>query len=205
MALPREALLWWEHWNQKNPTAKIDLSRMERVRYRCQTDHAFLAKCLGYADFIPEVHDEVWNFFLHKDPSIQPFAKFAAQVEGTHDRALFLPRNCFKSTANMVDIVQYIICWPDIRILLVTPNEDLGKKFLKELQAHFKRDKDGSPKLIRNDYTGEESLSLFQLAFPEFCVQGNVPTTTFTVPCRSSANIKEETIEYAGVETSQSG
>jgi predicted phage terminase large subunit-like protein len=171
---------------------------MEKVRDKCQSDHAFLAKCLGYTKFEPEVHGEVWDFFLKKDPSLS-FEEFAKADLSTHDRALFLPRNGYKSTANMVDVVQIIICWVNITILIVTGKEQLGLDFIGEIRGHFERQKDGEPRNI------EGQRSLFQLAFPEFCIDGSGPRASFLVPCRTAPNIKEDTVQFAGVETSQSG
>jgi predicted phage terminase large subunit-like protein len=198
MALPKAALQWWDEWFRKNPKSRISTDDLEKYRLKCITDHAFLAKTLGYNDFIPEVHGEVWDFYVKKDPAI-PFKQFALADKSTHDRALFIPRNCFKSTSNMIDMVQWIICWPNIRILLVTSTEDLGKKFLTEVQSHFRRQDDGDPRLI------DGKPSFFQLLFPEFCIEGKNPITTFTVPCRTEVNMKEATVESCGVETAQSG
>lgn len=198
MPVPKEAQLWWDIWNRKHPDEKIDPATMEKVRARCQTDHAFLAKCLGYLKFDPKVHGEVWDFFLKKDSSV-PFEDFAVADKSTHDRALFLPRNGYKSTANMVDVVQFIINWPNITILIVTGKEQLGLDFIGEIRGHFERQKDGEPRVL------EGQRSLFQLAFPEFCIDGAGPRASFLVPCRTAPNIKEDTVQFAGVETSQSG
>jgi phage terminase large subunit-like protein len=141
----------------------------------------------------------MWDFFLHKDPDVQPFKKFAEADTSTHDRALFLPRNGYKSTGNMVDVVQTIICWPDISILIVTGKEDLGRDFIGEIRRHFERQDDGQPRPI------DDQFSAFQLAFPEFCIDGEGLKDSFTVPCRKAINVKEETIQFAGVETSMSG
>jgi phage terminase large subunit-like protein len=196
---PKEVLHYWSDWNKKHPDLPLDPKVMEIVRRRCQTEHAFLAQCLGYSKFDPSVHGEMWKFFVQKDPDVQPFEKFATADTSTHDRALFLPRNGYKSTGNMVDVVQYVICWPDIAILIVTGKEDLGRDFIGEIRRHFERQDSGEPRII------EEKFSVFQLAFPEFCVNGGGPKDSFTVPCRKAINVKEETVQFAGVETSMSG
>lgn len=199
MPAPKAALQWWAEWNKQHPkNEQINPSDMEKVRYRLQTDHAYLAKALGHKGFVPEIHDEVWNFFLKKDPTI-PFEDFAKADTKTHDRLLLLARNGYKSTANMVDVVQSIICWPNIAILIITGTEDLGVKFVGQVKAYFERQEDGEPKLV------DEKYSLFQLAFPEFCLSQKGLKGSFVVPCRTETNIKEPTLESAGVETSLSG
>jgi predicted phage terminase large subunit-like protein len=170
---------------------------LEAERERCKTDHAFLAECLGYTKFVKQ-HDEVWKFFIQKNPKIQPFEKFAVADTDTHDRALFLPRNGLKSTANIVDIVQFMICWPEIEILLVTGVDEVGRTFVGEIKAHFERTSDGFPRVING------KPSKFQQLFPKFCVDGEGAKDTFTLPSRS-AGVREPTIQFAGIETSMSG
>ena len=197
--VPKGTIEYWKRF--KNPDGKIglDVEKMTEVRRRCYTDHAFLAKCVGYTRFEPAVHGEVWAFWTQKNPDIG-FEEWALQDKTTHDRLLLQPRNGFKSTTNMVDKAQYIICWPDISILFIVGKEDRGREFLGELKGYFERQDDGLPKIINGEY------SLFQLAFPEFCVDGIGKADTFTVPCRTATEgARQSTISFAGVETSMSG
>lgn len=191
MKVPSPVITYWEAHG-------LDVAQMTRVRERCCTDLAFLAKCLGYAKFSDGVHREVFDFFLKKDPS-QDFEAYALKDLETHDRLLLLPRSGYKSTADIVDSVQYCICWPDITILLITGKDDLGRDFIGELKGHFERQDCGDPKLINAE------ASLFQLAFPEHCIDGEGPKDSFTTPARQNPNIKEATFQFGGVETAMSG
>ena len=76
----------------------------------------FLAQLLGYSEITERTHREVCQFFVQKDPSIANFREFAEADTDQHDRLLWLPRGGFKSSLNIVDCVQYIVCWPDIRL-----------------------------------------------------------------------------------------
>lgn len=183
-----------KYWKDKG----LDEQQMRDVRHRCKTDGAFLAQCLGYNKFDPAVHTEVWQLFVQKDGSV-PFEEFAKRDETTHDRMLLLPRGGFKSTADMVDSVQYIINWPDITILFITGKQDLGRDFLAETKGHFERQDDGQPRLI------DDKSSAFQLAFPEHCIDGAGPADSFTTPARKATNLKEATLQFGGVETAMSG
>lgn len=187
-----------KYWFDRN----LDPVKMTEIRWRCYHDLAFLAECLGYSRFEVEVHGEVWGFFLKKDPTVQPFEKFALSDKTSHDRLLLLPRGGFKSTADIVDMVQYIICWPDIAILIITAKDDLGSDFLGETRGHFVRKEDGSPKEI------EGKRSVFQQAFPEFCVDKVGPKSWFHCPASSyryPEDRKEPTIFFGGVETDMTG
>lgn len=199
MTCPKEARQWWAEWNKSHPKHRVSLHEVEETRRKAQTDHAFLAKLLGYNKFQPEVHDEMWKFFVQKNPDIQPFETFALADTSTHDRLLLLPRNGFKSTGKCVDCVQFIICWPDITYLKVAGKEAIGQDFIDEIRGHFERQDDGTPRLVRGKY------SEFQLAFPEFCTDGKSKAKAWTTPARRAVSIKEETIQFCGVETSQSG
>jgi phage terminase large subunit-like protein len=198
--IPSTVLTYWKKFKKPDGTIGLNLDLMKTIRLRCYTDHAYLAKCLGYTRFEPSVHDEVWAFWLKKNPDIQPFEDFALTDLSTHDRALFQPRNGFKSTQNMVDACQYILCWPDISILFVVGKEERGLEFLGEVKGYFERQDDGLPRVINNEY------SLFQLAFPDFCTDGLGKAKSFTVPCRTAVEgARQPTISFAGVETSMSG
>ena len=198
--IPNDVLQYWKKFKNPDGSVGLDARKMEAVRNKCYTDLSFLAKCVGYTRFEPTVHDEVWDFWTKKDPEIQPFEAFALADKATHERLLLEPRNGFKSTTNMVDIAQYVICWPDISILIVVGKEDRGREFLSEVKGYFERQDDGKPKIINGEY------SLFQLAFPEFCVDGVGKVEKFTVPCRTATEgARQPTISFAGVETSMSG
>src|SRR3569832_2052208 len=94
-----------------------DANYREMLQYLCQTDLFFLAKeILGYRDVTEETHREVADTFLKKDPK----RSIREQADPCHVRLLLLPRGTFKSTFNICDTVQYIICWPDIAILVLT-------------------------------------------------------------------------------------
>ena len=198
--VPKTTLNYWKTFKNPDKSVGLDAAKMTAVRDKCYTDHSFLAKSLGCTKFVPEVHGEIWDFWVHKNPEIQPFETFALADTYTHERALFEPRNGFKSTASMIDSCQYIICWPDISILFVVGKEDRGREFLGEVKGYFERQDDGKPRIINGAY------SLFQLAFPEFCVDGKGKSDSFSVPNRTAVEgARQPTLSFAGVETSMSG
>jgi predicted phage terminase large subunit-like protein len=129
-----------------------DLTEAERnqLRYRCQTDLFFLAKEVLGKDITERTHRAVTDFFVKKDPT-----KTIAQQSSIKERMIWYPRGSYKSTLNICDCVQWIICFPDIRILVLTGADDLATAFVDELKDYFVLD--GEP-------------TTFQELFPELCL-----------------------------------
>lgn len=198
--VPQYVKDYWKTFVNPDKSVGLKESTMMEIRRRCLIEHAFFAKCVGYTKFEPTVHDEMWAFWVQKTGADVDFETFANGITETHTRFLAAPRNGFKSTTNMIDKAQWIINFPDISILFVVGKEDRGREFLAELKGYFERQDDGTPKIVNGEY------SLFQLAFPEFCVNGKRYADSFTVPCRTTAEgARQPTISFAGVETSMSG
>src|SRR4029077_13986256 len=114
-----------------------------RLRHRCQTDGFWLAKeVLGYRYF-SKCHEELFStpekdgFFVLKNPSCASFKYFAEADNGLHDRLLFLSRGGFKSTADIVDVIQYFLCWASIRINIMTGTVSLAEEFTGIIKGHF--------------------------------------------------------------------
>lgn len=111
------------------PTLK---DKRAELRHRAQTDLFFLGKnVLGY-DLVERVHKPVCDFFVHKDPR-----RSIAEQDNVKERLLLDPRLHFKTTIDACDIIQWIICFPDIRILLMSGKEDNAKDMLHEVGAAF--------------------------------------------------------------------
>jgi phage terminase large subunit-like protein len=140
------------------------------LRHRAQTDGFWLAKeVLGYTQF-SDCHQELFStpekegFFTLKDPSYPTFKEFAEADKGLHDRLVFLCRGGFKSTADIVDTIQYFLAWPSIRVNVMTGTASLSEEFTGVIKGHFTLNEDGSPKTHDNG-----KLRLVQILFPEHC------------------------------------
>jgi hypothetical protein len=128
------------YWKQ----FKLTYEQGTALRQRAKTDLFFLTKdLLGWNDLTERTHKEVTDFFVQKDPSFPTFKDFAQQYVGKRNRLLLLPRNGFKSVINVSDCVQYIICWPDITMVIITETLELATAFIDELKAHFTLTEDG--------------------------------------------------------------
>jgi hypothetical protein len=157
------------------------------MRLECQTDHIFLAHRLGYLKVIERVHRPVARLFVQKNPALS--------IEQQAENKPFLhldPRGTFKSTLSIVDIAQWIICFPDCAICLLTATKPLAAAITGEIADHFVKAKDAAP-------------TDFQLLFPEFCITPREKMVgEFTAPNRKTTR-KEATVMSFSIETSISG
>jgi phage terminase large subunit-like protein len=163
----------------------MDKERLKELRYKARTDLYWLAKnLLDNKDLIERVHRPVCEFFVHKDRS----RSFADQ-DTSKERLLLDPRGHFKTTLDVADCFQWIINFPDIRILIMTGKRELAELMLRQLKEHFQF----NPKVRE--------------LFPEFCPPMNADfgnTTEFSVPNRKGGG-KEPTVMISSGESVKAG
>jgi hypothetical protein len=123
---------------------EIDVARLEddsayreTIRWRMQTDLFWLAKyALGYDKLTTEWHQPVADVFVKKDPR-KPFEQQTRQRR----RILLLPRKTYKTTFNICDGVQWILCFPEIAIMAMCASNSsdapLADAFVAEMASHF--------------------------------------------------------------------
>lgn len=219
-------------------SSEFDALRLEVARYRfmAQTNLFFLGRVLGYSKltdheyewFNPQTklwethntHEEICNqFFVQKDPAtfgtFEAFAHDADAKNMLKTRLLLVPRGGFKSSMNMADCVQWIICWPEVTIGILTGKLGLADDFVGEVKAHFTLDENFEtkgqrydnfrPRMLKNKLTGKQTVSMFQVLFPEHCVKPDEGKgTEFQTPA-CTAGDKEPTIRATGIEQSLAG
>lgn len=184
------------HWS-KHRQAVLDQYGYDLIkegltlRHRCQTDGYWLAKdILNYGDF-GKCHEELFSapgregFFVLKDPSFKDFKTFALQDKGLHDRMLMLPRGGFKSTADIVDSIQWLLCFPNIRINIMCGTANLAEEFTEVIKGHFRLTEDGSPRMFE-DGKLDGKLRLLQVLFPEHTEVDPGKKPVWTTPARTS-------------------
>jgi hypothetical protein len=157
-------------------------------RFRCQTDLLFLAHMLGYDKMMERVHrPAIAECCILKNPdkSLKEQSKIKEYVH-------LDPRGTYKSTLSMTDAVQWIICFPNVRICILTATKDLCEALAGEITDHFV----SAPGADKTD---------FQFLFPEFLI---APSTKrvgqYTAPCRTK-NWKEKTVMAFSIEKTMSG
>ncbi len=143
----------------------------DEIRAKAKSDGLFLAtKVLGYDGFCEDVHGELFDYTL--DPE-KPFFEQGIPK----DELLLWPRGHYKSTARVVQVIQFILNFPDIRILLMQGTKKLSKGWLGEVKSHFLGE-------------GKSRLTEF---FPEFKLVKRGSVDEFTVPTRQRKHLKEPT------------
>lgn len=194
-----------------------NIEQMLFFRFLAQTNLFFLCNLLEkYKDITVNTHEDICNsFFVQKNPEFATFAKFADQYTDLKDRLLLVPRGGFKSSIDIADCVQYIICWPAVTILILTGILQLATDFVGEIKLHFTLEENGvpdpksnkggyGPRSIQDRDTGAWSHSMFQVLFPEHCTQpGDGKQTEFQTP--AGGDEKEPTIRAASIEQALSG
>lgn len=207
-----------------------------RYRFMAQTNLFFLCRMLGYSKVtdseynwynpqtkgweLHNTHEEICNeFFVRKDPAnFATFESFAIDADAKKQykqRLLLVPRGGFKSSINMADCVQWILCFPEVTIGILTGKLDLAEDFVGEVKAHFTMDENFEkgdlyygkhrPRLLKNKLTGKTTISMLQVLFPEHCVRPDSgKCTEFQTPA-CTAGDKEPTIRATGIEQSLAG
>jgi hypothetical protein len=209
---PKIALASYEHMREEDK--KIWL----RMRYRALKSHLYLG---GYIekektgdpnlppdvqpimgmDFQVQPHERLFNQFIQKRPG--EGIPLPALNPAIRKRMILWPRNVFKTSSVIVDIVQTILNYPNIRICFLTGGDDLAKRQLARVKSFF-----------------ENPTPMFKLLFPEFCLISTLNKKTkqwedvtpdfgnqheFTVPCRTIRIFAEPTFAITTAKSVKAG
>src|ERR1035437_2892015 len=160
---PREFVRSWAQ------IGKESQDRWYLERFRCLKDHVYLS---GYAEStkagdenLPVSYVPIMGMDFQPDPHSQLFSRFVQkrpgenivflELEQLHKKMMVLwPRGLFKTSAVIVDIVQTILNYPNIRICFMTGGDQLAKRQLARVKRVF-----------------ENHSPRFKLLFPEFCLK----------------------------------
>ena len=189
-------LTGWRWWRNQSRTNLFFLCRRV-LGYKDVCDVHFpiinnLQKFEGGKDSFPakETRGKITLGTFHEGMGYYP-AKPLRELEGTRKTLTLVSRGHLKtSICTIAHSVQWIINYPDIRLLLSSATDSQVKKFLDELKKHF------------------QFNETFRFLFPEFCPQGNVKEfgnqEQFTVPCRK-IHRKEPTVSTVTVGSVMAG
>ena len=196
-------------------TAEEAFNDLMKYRFLSQTNLFFLCHLLElYNNTTINTHEEICNsFFVQKDPTFITFDHFADQYTDLKQRVLLVPRGGFKSSIDMADCIQWIICFPAITIAILTGVLQLAKDFVGEVKQHFTYAESGTDnkgkasydvRQIMDKQTGDWSDSIFQVLFPEHCLsplEGN--QLEFQTPAAEEQ--KEPSVRAASIDQALSG
>ena len=191
---------------------KDGLLLLIRSRFLAQTNLFALCHLLvKYNKTTVKTHEPICNlFFTKKDPSnYNLFEAFAKSYGDLKERLLLVPRGGYKSSINLADVVQYLICWPETTILILTGVYGLATGFVGELASHFILEETGRNSKDKPIYGPKRffdgSKSMFQIIFAEHTVTPNeVKDTEFQTPA-SLIRDKEPSVMAASIEQNLSG
>lgn len=147
--------------------------KIEQLRHRCKTDLWFL--CNDVLDafngnkFSEIPHKSMCDFYVKKDPSFKTFREFSKAYVGSHERIMMVPRQARKSGIKIIDNLQWIICWPEIRVMTCTATKELATAFINQLGDYFVVRGNAKRNPETNRLEGG-TWSTFQQLFPEHCI-----------------------------------
>lgn len=189
--------------------ARFDIEDWKRRRQRCRTDLRYLCGVLNYRDVSKTVHGAMYKHVQKFKGGEEPRRKITVkdgagykpacsmwELEGKRKRLNLVTRGGLKTTIlTQAHSIQWIINYPNVRILLVSARLERAKDFLKGIKEAFTKNE------------------MFRFLFPEFCPKdlGNGKTEDFgdseqfTVPCRTMVGIKEPTCRVSGADSSVAG
>jgi len=125
------------------------IENLKRIRQVCRTDLLWLCNhVLGYRDVSQEVHGEMIDslqkfkggkekFNADADLEYTPFVSLW-ELSGPRNTLILFPRGHLKTTViTIAHTIQWILNYPDVRILISTATGDQCKKMLMEIKSHF--------------------------------------------------------------------
>ena len=137
----------------EDPEAREDGRRVT------QNNLLALSWVLGYTLIDPVVHHDAIAFFPPKNPALT-LDEWIDDSNLLYKRvgSLLLPRGVYKTTLNLANCAQLLICWPlTIAIMLMCGRSDLAFDLVSQVGSFFYRPKNAQP-------------TLFQALWPELCV-----------------------------------
>jgi predicted phage terminase large subunit-like protein len=146
------------------------------LQFMCRTNLLFLGREVFNKAFTFYTHAPICNFFVQKDPSKPHY-----EQDDIKERLLLYPRGSFKSTLDVIDCVQWMINFPDIRILILAAESGLAVSFIGEMKNYFFVPKSAEP-------------TSFQKLFPEWVINSRTEGAEdqFICPCRTQGDEKKK-------------
>lgn len=165
------------------PLSDDELTQIAALRHRCRTDHFYLGNHILDFTFQEDVHRALFDAMLQKDPT-KPL-----HAQDTIRRRLILwARQHYKTSAEVVEIVQLILCFPNITILIVSGKQGLAQEILG---------------MAKDAFEANEKLAKL---FPEYCGKKLGNQSRFSVRCRKVAgNVRGGTVNISSAKSTKSG
>lgn len=170
-------------WRTQPDGTKMSFDRWLSLRRIAMTDLFLFGRDILGLDLHDSPHG-VWarDLFVQKTPDVLPEkytwedVKFALAAQSpVHQRALIASRSSYKSSVNLVDLLQWVLCFGgDIRIYIISSTAPLSQGFLRKFRSYFTVKNPNEP-------------TLFNQLFPEFMFHQSDdpgPSKNFISPMR---------------------
>jgi phage terminase large subunit-like protein len=204
----------FEYRTQKEVDGVISFRQWLDLRDKARKNLFWLGRLLGKGLF-HETHQYVCDQFVQKNfdglyfpgytlddfheavKAQKRYANYGTDVipDVTETRELILleSRGAYKSTINGIDVVQWLINCPDIRVMFITAFKHLAKKLMKEVKGYFYLARKGEP-------------TAFQMLFPEYILTGLAGRSKEPIEC-PARNLpqKESSLWVTSMESSSTG
>ena len=137
--------------------AQQTLALRNRLRQDCRTNLLKLCGILGYKDVSQLVHGPILGRLQKFEGGTDENGRYTPkiphwQLPGPRRTLILYPRGHLKTTIiTIAHTIQWVINYPDIRLLISTATSDQAEKVMRELKGHFQFNED------------------FRMLFPEFC------------------------------------
>lgn len=173
----------------------LDLARVDsdpdyrnEARHFCVTDHFYLADVLGkgFNGFKRRVHQPMADLYFPKNNGLS-----IPEQHKIKNRLHLDPRTTGKTTMGRVDLIQWILAFPEeISILTETATKPLAEAISRSMAEFFWKGKDTTPTPL-------------QRLFPELCDEKK-PTGLWDTPVRLLGTL-DHTLAFTSPKSSQSG
>lgn len=156
-------------------------------RYRALTDGMFLGCEVMGMDFQRTPHNSLFALMLRKEAGMKPLYDLDKKIK---KRMILWPRGTFKTSSIIVEIIQLILNYPNIRICFLTGGDMLAKRQISRVLKFFNR-----------------PTQMFRNLFPEFCDMNKTLANSmqFTVPCRTNDTFAEPTMAISTAKSVKAG
>ena len=125
-----------------------------------QMDLYWLCTKLLDLDLVESTHRPITDdFFIRKNPymEVNSWKEAISKQSTVKNRMLLYPRGSFKSSIDRADAIQWLLCFPNIRVIYMTAEDTLATEFVELTRAPFEV-KDG------------HSLTRFQMLYWDHCI-----------------------------------
>ena len=163
---------------------------LDRVRLRCQKDLRFLVNCVlrpnakQFQPMVEKVHGKIIDHFPQLDPDVR-----WEEWDKREEFVVMASRGMLKSTIGAAFLTQAILCYPDIRILIMSGKIEKAQSILAVARKPF----------LTNQ--------VIRFLFPDWAIEDDsIRAEDFTTPKRNDElDLRDPTMSCASFDSIKAG